>query len=174
MDADALHWLALNRLPALSPAELRALGDERASPRDILAAHAGTAPDWRQVESDLDWLQSPGRHLLTLSTAGYPMRLRHIADPPPVLFVDGDPQLLSSGQLAMVGSRRATPWGVDTAHDFSAELAGLGLTITSGLAVGIDAASHRGAMAAGGRTLAVMAHGLDRVYPRGHGRTPRG
>ena len=173
MDADAPHWLALNRLPPLSPEALRALGDARIAPRDLISAHGRTAADWRQVESDLAWLDVPGRHLVTLSTAAYPARLRQIADPPPVLFVQGDAQILSAAQLAVVGSRRATPCGVETAHELSAELASLGLTITSGLALGIDAAAHRGALVAGGRTVAVMAHGLDRVYPRGHQRLAR-
>ena len=95
MDADAPHWLALNRLPPLSPEALRALGDARIAPRDLISAHGRTAADWRQVESDLAWLDVPGRHLVTLSTAAYPARLRQIADPPPVLFVQGDAQILS-------------------------------------------------------------------------------
>ena len=182
MDAEPAYWLALNRLPALGQAELSALVEGRASPQDIVAAygrrvppgpHRRTAPDWRAVEADLAWLATPGRHLLTLCMPAYPPRLRHIPDPPPVLFVEGDAEILSAAQLAIVGSRRPTPCGVETAHCFSSELAGCGLAITSGLAVGIDAASHRGAMAGGGRTLAVAANGLDTVYPRSHRRLAR-
>ena len=182
MDAEALHWLALNRLPALGQSELCALVAGRASPAQVLAHYrhhktmaSGTrgSPDWRAVDADVAWLASPGRHLITLSMAAYPPSVRQIPDPPPVLFVDGDVEILSTAQIAMVGSRRASPNGVETAHCFSAELANCGLTITSGLALGVDAASHRGALAVGGRTLAVAANGLDMVYPRSHARLAR-
>ena len=182
MDTEPAHWLALNRLPSLGQTELCALAEGRVSPGDVLAAHGRhvtrsrpgrSAPDWRAVEADLDWLAIPGRHLITLATPGFPLCLRHIPDPPPVLFVEGDVETLRAAQIAMVGSRRATPCGVETAHRFSAELAACGLVITSGLAQGVDAASHRGAMAGGGRTVAVAANGLDRVYPRNHRRLAR-
>lgn len=182
MDAEAAHWLALNRLPALEQSELCALLQGRASPIDIVTAHSRrtptgghrrACPDWRAVEADLAWLATPGRHLITLSMSAYPERLRHISDPPPVLFVEGDADVLCAAQLAMVGSRRATPCGVETAHCLSAELSACGLAITSGLALGVDAASHRGAMAGGGSTVAVAANGLDRVYPRSHARLAR-
>jgi len=175
MDAEALHWLALNRLPTLGQSELCALVEGRACPAQVLAHHRHrgkatppTGPDWRAVDADAAWLEAPDRHLITLSMAAYPRVLRQIPDPPPVLFVDGDVTTLAATQLAVVGSRRASPSGVETAHRFSAELATCGLTITSGLALGVDAASHRGALAGGGRTLAVAASGLDRVYPRSH------
>ena len=182
IDAEPAHWLLLNRLPALGQAELSALSKARAGPLDIVAAHRRRAkpgagdratPDWRAVEADLVWLETHGRHLITLAMPSYPTRLREIPDPPPVLFVDGDATLLSTQQVAMVGSRQATPCGQETAHAFSAALAGCGLVITSGLALGVDAASHRGAMAGGGRTLAIAAHGLDSVYPRSHRRLAR-
>lgn len=170
MDTEPAHWLALNRLPDLRGPELRALAEGRLSPRDLLGARGRPATDWRAVERDLAWLAAPGRHLLTLASMTYPAPLRHIPDPPPALFVEGDAQALGLAQLAMVGSRRASPWGVETARAFSAALAARGLIITSGLALGVDAAGHRGAMAAGGRTLAVAANGLDIVYPRRHRR----
>jgi DNA processing protein len=179
MDSEAACWLALNRLPALAQADLDALADGRTCPRDIIDAYgrcSGTvrrrrvAPDWRAVDADLGWLAVPGRYLLTLSMTAYPALLRQIADPPPVLFVQGEVESLSAAQLAVVGSRRATPCGVETAHRLSTELAGCGLVITSGLARGIDAASHRGAISVGGRTVAVAANGLDTVYPRNHRR----
>jgi DNA processing protein len=173
MDAEPAHWLALNRLPSLRGAELRALAEGRVCPRDILDAPGGRATDWRAVEADLVWLAAPDRHLITLTMAAYPTLLRHIPDPPPALFVEGDAPALGLAQVAMVGSRRATPWGVETAHAFSAALAQRGLIITSGLALGVDAAGHRGAMAGGGRTLAVAANGLDMVYPRSHRRLAR-
>ncbi len=126
------------------------------------------APDWGRVEQDLAWLARPGNHLLTWGDALYPPLLRQIARPPPLLFVHGDPACLGAAQIAMVGTRNPTPGGRQTARDFAAYLAGGGVVITSGLALGVDAESHRGALEAGGRTIAVMATGADRIYPSQH------
>ncbi len=145
-----------------SRAELAALGLEAAA-LDYL-----TAGQWPELDRDLEWLKHPDNHALTLHDARYPPLLREIFDAPPVLFVRGTPTLLATPQLAMVGSRNPTPGGAQTAHDFAAHLARAGLTITSGLALGIDAASHRGALAAQGLTIAVAGTGLDRVYPASH------
>jgi DNA processing protein len=165
MQAECAHWLALNRLPALSREVLVALVEGRRSARDIVAT-ACPAANWSAVQADLDWLERPGRHLVTLAMSTYPARLRQIPDPPPVLFVLGDPHALGVAQVAVVGSRRATPCGLETAHALAAALARCGLTVTSGLALGVDTAGHRGALAAGGRSVAVAGNGLDRVYPR--------
>jgi DNA processing protein len=91
--------------------------------------------------------------------------LRQIPYPPPLLFVHGDPDCLRAPQLAIVGTRNPTPPGRETAHRFAAHLAGAGLAITSGLALGIDAAAHQGALSGDGRTIAVMGTSLERVYP---------
>ena len=100
----------------------------------------------------------------------YPPLLREIHDPPPLLYVLGDPALLISPQLAVVGSRRATSAGLRLAHDLSSQLSAAGLLVGSGLALGIDTAAHEGALQEGGRTVAVMATGIDQVYPyRNHG-----
>ena len=115
-----------------------------------------------------NWLNRPDAHLLTPADAGYPALLREIASPPPQLFVRGNVDVLSLPQLAIVGSRNATPGGAETAHSFASHLAARGFCITSGLAEGIDAAAHRGALAARGRTLAVCGTGPDIVYPRQH------
>lgn len=125
-------------------------------------------PDWGKVESDLRWLEQPGRLILTLHDALYPDLLREIPDPPPLLYLQGDAALLNSWQLAMVGSRNPTASGRQTAEDFARYLAGGGLTVTSGLATGIDAAAHKGALKAEGHTIAVVGTGLDRVYPAKH------
>lgn len=124
-------------------------------------------PDWRRVEQDLAWLEQPGNHLLRLDDPRYPPLLRQIPYPPPLLFVHGDPDCLRLPQLAIVGTRNPTPLGRETAQRFAAHLAEFGLLITSGLALGIDAAAHQGALA-GGRTIAVMGTSLDRVYPAKH------
>ena len=106
--------------------------------------------------------------VLTPGDAGYPALLREIPRPPPQLFIRGAVAALSLPQLAIVGSRNATPAGAETARDFASHLAARGFCITSGLAEGIDAAAHRGALAVGGRTLAVCGTGPDIVYPRHH------
>ena len=115
-----------------------------------------------------NWLDRPDAHLLTPADAAYPALLREIASPPPQLFVRGNVDVLSLPQLAIVGSRNATPAGAETAHSFASHLAARGFCITSGLAEGIDAAAHRGALAARGQTLAVCGTGPDIVYPRQH------
>lgn len=166
MTADSADWLALNRMPGRGRAVLCALAEGRVSPGEAVARGGGADP--AGVAADLAWLAAPGRHLVTLVSARYPRRLREIPDPPPVLFVAGDPAVLDRAQIALVGSRRATPLGVETAEALAAGLAERGLCITSGLALGVDAAGHRGAIAAGGHTVAVAGHGLDRVYPRRH------
>jgi DNA processing protein len=115
-----------------------------------------------------NWLDQPDAHRLTPADPAWPALLREIPDPPAELYVRGDPATLSLPQLAIVGSRHATPAGAETAGSFASHLAARGFCITSGLAEGIDAAAHRGALAAGGRTIAVCATGPDIVYPRQH------
>jgi len=119
-------------------------------------------------DSTATWLARDDAHLLTPADAGYPALLREIPSPPPQLFVRGNVDALSLPQLAIVGSRNATPSGAETAQSFASHLAGRGFCITSGLAEGIDAAAHRGALAARGRTVAVCGTGPDIVYPRQH------
>ena len=119
-----------------------------------------------QVRADLAWIRQARATLVPCTSALYPRALACLSDAPPVLYVLGDPRALAPPQLAMVGARSATPTGLALAHALAAELAAAGLTITSGLALGVDAAAHAGALAAGGRTVAVCAHGLDQLYPR--------
>ena len=119
---------------------------------------------------DLAWeAAQPDRQLLFLGGAAYPPQLATLSDAPPVLFVEGDPELLAHAQLAMVGTRAPTPEGEALAAAIAADLASAGLIITSGLALGIDAAAHRGALRGGGPTVAVLGTGMDRTYPRSHG-----
>jgi DNA processing protein len=120
------------------------------------------------VQAELDWLAQPACHVVTLADADYPPLLREIADAPPLLFVRGLRSALTSPQIALVGSRNPTTAGCENAQLFSQSLAHAGLAITSGLALGIDACAHRGALAAHGITIAVAATGLDRVYPSRH------
>lgn len=112
-----------------------------------------------------EWLQQENHHLLKLGDDGYPELLAGIAGPPERLFVIGDPEVLHLPALAIVGSRNPTKGGAQNAFDFARHLAASGFCIVSGLAQGIDAAAHRGALAAGAPTIAFLGHGIDRVYP---------
>ncbi|QWA11742.1 DNA-protecting protein DprA [Sodalis ligni] len=120
------------------------------------------------IEAALRWLEHPGHHFVSFSDEAYPHRLRNLACPPPALFVKGDIGCLNSKQLAMVGSRRYTVYGEQWGSCFAAALSRCGLTITSGLALGIDGISHRAALDAKGRTVAVLGSGLQNVYPAQH------
>ncbi len=120
------------------------------------------------IARDLAWLEGPNRSLLTADDPRYPPQLAAVPGMPPALFVEGDPTVLSQPQVAIVGSRGATAAGRETAFDFAARLAAAGFAITSGLAAGIDGQAHRGALTAGGITIAVCGTGLDRVYPAEH------
>jgi DNA processing protein len=126
-------------------------------------ALTGPAPAW--LPAALDWLAAPGHGLLTLADPDYPPLLKRLSDPPVALFLRGDRALLGEPHFAIVGSRNPTPQGADNAHAFARYLAGCGLVICSGLAAGIDAAAHRGALAAGAPTTAVLGCGPDRIYP---------
>ncbi len=117
------------------------------------------------VQAALEWAQQPDCHLLTLDDADYPARLAEAGSAPLILFARGKRELLARPMLAMVGSRHASEEGMHTAHSFAAELAGRGLTIVSGLAQGIDTATHRGALTGKGSTIAVTGTGIDRVFP---------
>ena len=119
--------------------------------------------------ADIKWLAEAGNHaIVTLDDPQYPDLLRQIDSPPPVLFIQGDIALLQDPQLAMVGSRNPTQGGKNNAYEFAKFLSANGITITSGLALGIDGYSHKGALDAQAPTIAVTATGLDRVYPAKH------
>ncbi|MDY6991548.1 MAG: DNA-processing protein DprA [Pseudomonadota bacterium] len=177
------YWLALARAPGVGPITFARLLQHFGHPQAVLTAHVHQwqqlglkgelvhylqQPDWHAVEKDLAWLAQPKNHLLTWQHPQYPARLRDIHDPPPVLFVHGDCTLLGSAQLAMVGTRNPSRDGERTAFEFAHYLSETQLTITSGLALGIDAASHRGALQDKGYTIAIAGTGLDRVYPAQH------
>jgi len=127
-----------------------------------------TVLEARPEKRDLAWANTANHHLLLWGEAGYPALLGEIPDPPPALFVSGDPDLLSRPQIAIVGARNPTMSGREIAAEFAGFLVGAGFVITSGLALGIDSAAHSGALEVSGRTLAVMGTGPDRVYPRRH------
>jgi len=180
VDARVEAWASLQLLPQV-PARslvtlLKALGGPEqvlASSRSALGAHVPASvaariaqgPEPAALESTLAWLREPGNALIAWDDPDYPQALLTIADPPPALFYRGDRALLNRPALAMVGSRNATAQGRETAEAFALALSAAGLTIVSGLALGIDAAAHRGGLAAPGRSIAVVGTGIDRVYP---------
>ncbi len=114
------------------------------------------------------WLEQPGQHLLMWDDPGYPAMLAEIPDPPPLLFVAGNLALVDKPQLAVIGSRRATPPALGTAAAFSRSLAKAGFVVTSGLALGIDGAAHQAAIDADGATIGVLGSGLEKLYPQRH------
>ena len=173
--------LALARTPGIGSRSLEQLLERFGSPEAVFDAPAGAleefslsqhtrqalqSPDWQQVAEDLRWLERDGHFLLREGDAGWPELLQRIPDPPAILYGRGDPEHLTSPQLAMVGSRNPSATGRETATDFARYLTDLGLTITSGLAAGVDAAAHEGALAAAGPTVGVLGSGPDVVYPR--------
>jgi len=150
----------------------RAIG---ASSHELLAAGLSAtgvrglhSPDLEQQTRCTDWLETADCHVINWLDPRYPPLLREISAAPPLLFVRGDVDALSLPQLAIVGSRSLTPGGGETARRFAAHLVQSGFCITSGMALGIDAAAHRAALAAGGRTIAVFGAGPDIIYPREH------
>ncbi len=125
-------------------------------------------PDWTGVDHAQAWADQPGQHLIFYDAPDYPPWLAQISDPPVLLYVQGDKSFLQRQQLAIVGSRHATPAGSETTFQLAASLARTGFVVVSGLALGIDAAAHRGALSQTGATVAVTGTGLDRVYPARH------
>jgi DNA processing protein len=186
--AERAAWLRLILTPGLGPRTARALLAEFGLPDAIFEASAGSLqrvvpeplarvlaqPPAAAIQNAIgavsEWLAASASHsLLTLADAAYPQALLTTSDPPPALFAIGRVELLNRPAIAIVGSRNATPTGVSNAEGFAGALARVGLTVVSGLALGIDAAAHRGALAAGdASTIAVVGTGIDVVYPTGN------
>lgn len=178
--------LRLHRLPELGPKRFhvlieafgcasKALSAPASAWRSLglpaVSADARRSPQVRDGASEaLAWLDRPAQHLLMWDQPDYPALLAQIDDAPPLLFVAGDPGILEKPQLAMVGSRRASRPGMDTAAAFSRSLASAGFVITSGLALGIDGAAHQAALDVGGQTIGVLGTGLENFYPQRHRR----
>jgi DNA processing protein len=127
-----------------------------------------TDPQKPDISADLAWALESNHRIITLFDESYPAQLKDLPDAPPVLYVRGDPDYLKQPQLAMVGTRNPTAAGRNTAREFASHLSNAGITIVSGLASGIDGASHEGALQGLAGTIAVVAHGLDIVYPAQH------
>lgn len=173
-------WLALCLARGVSHAAVRNLLGRFGSPSAVLAqppaslrsvlspreADAVVAEqDSERVRAALGWLEATDNHLVTLADEDYPRALLEIGDPPPLLYLKGRRDLLNASALAVVGSRNATPQGIKNAEQFAETLSDAGLTIVSGLALGIDAAAHAGGLRGRGSSIAVVGTGLDIVYP---------
>ncbi len=178
------YWLGFSLVPGIGPRRLlllvQAFGDlGRAWQADPTALRdagldADTTDNLLRTRAQLDLdaelakIERVGAHLVTLADSEYPPRLREIDDAPAVLYVRGTLSAADEVALGIVGTRKATAYGRDTATFFARELARQGVTIVSGLAHGIDAAAHQAALTAGGRTIAVFGSGIDRIYPPNH------
>ena len=177
-----IDWLVLAQAPGVGPRTIAQLVQRFGGPGEVLAAgrsallDAGVSaeaiaafrsPDQAAIDAALDWCEREQAAILTPDDPRYPPLLAELDAPPPFLFVRGDTEVLLEPQIAVVGSRNPTQGGIATSREFARYLAGLGITITSGLAIGIDGAAHLGALEAG-RTIAVLGTGPDRVYPATH------
>ena len=184
MSDSLLAWLQLVHArgvgPALIQKLLKGFGsiDQFTHATDSKLASVGVStkvidalnqPDEQRIEADINWLEGGAdRNIVPLDSPHYPPMLSEIPDPPIVLYMRGDPEVLLTPQLAVVGSRKPSITAENHAATLSSELAGFGITITSGLALGVDACAHQAALRADGLTVAVTATGLDRVYPAKH------
>ncbi|WP_229708998.1 DNA-processing protein DprA [Silvimonas iriomotensis] len=177
-------WLRFALVPGIGPRRQSSLLQAFRTPQAALAASfydvcnvlgdnqaarvwctAASAPPSETMLRTREWLDAPGHHLLTLADDAWPASLLDLPDAPAVLFCMGNLALLKQTSLAVVGSRNATPQGIEHAERFAAAVSDAGIGIVSGLAAGIDAAAHRGGLAGPGRTIAVIGTGPERVYP---------
>ncbi|ALM85214.1 DNA-processing protein DprA [Bordetella sp. N] len=202
-------WLRLSLEPGLNPADAYALLGATGLPQHLYASSIADLAQWvpaplarqlaapplpalaARIAAALDWVSRPGHHLLCLADPAYPRSLLDVGDPPPLLYVRGNPAMLCQPALAIVGARNASVDGRDNAHAFARHLAAQGWNIVSGMAAGIDAAAHEGALAVAGNgamtshdrnteggmmsgdtptggTIAVLGTGVDVVYPAQH------
>jgi DNA processing protein len=185
-DIELAAWLRLSLAPGLKPAALRLMLSAFGLPEAILnqppqalagvageaAARAALAPPGSEFDAQLDavnaWRELPGNQVVTLDDPAYPPALLTMPDPPPLLYIKGRLDLLHTRAVALIGSRSATPQGIEDAERFSRELSAAGVTVVSGLALGIDGAAHRGGLDGIGSTVAVIGTGADLVYPAAH------
>lgn len=180
-------WLRLFHLPGLGLKRFQFLLENIGSPEKVLslslkglleiapkslakkiASSGKSVVVQDSLTATRKWLSEPSHHIICRDSTRYPSSLAAIADPPLLLFAKGNPEHLLSPQIAIVGTRSPTPQGKHHAFRLAEELVGCGLTVTSGLALGIDGEAHKGALSGKGVTVAVVATGLDRVYPERH------
>jgi len=177
------YLLALNRCPTIGPRTLMKLQERWPELKDMFVlkesaleqaglpkklAQAISQCTLKATEDDLRWEEGENHHLLTWDDPFYPSPLKEIHAPPPVLYAKGELSCLKQNMLGMVGTRKPSPTGRETARTFAKQLASLGFNIVSGLAYGIDAEAHQGCLAVGGPTIAVMGTGIDHIYHKTH------
>lgn len=176
-------WLRLTHIPGIGGETQRRLLRAFGTPEEIFSADwhtlagiigmeksrsvLGTDPK-AAIDAALTWASTSDHFIVTLGSPQYPPVLLEIPDPPTLLYVKGRVDLLGTAAIAVVGSRNPTPQGIETARRFGGALVQSGLTVVSGLALGIDAAAHRGVLEANGPTIAVIGTGIDRTYPASH------
>jgi DNA processing protein len=181
MDNDAIYWLGLSRIQGLGVRRAHKLVGHFGSPKGAYMAsltelEASGLPaavcqsvfaqaGLKEAEKEIEAAEKAGCQLIDFESSAYPPLLRQIEDPPLVLYVKGDVQALSGHCLAVVGSRRASAYGLQVARRLSRDLAERNLVIVSGLARGIDSAAHHGALEGKGKTIAVQGRGMDGIYP---------
>ena len=180
-DADLAAWIRLSLVPGLGGQSLRKLLGAFGLPPNILragrsalagivsadvAARMLSDADAAAVDAALEWAAADGHAVVTLADGDYPRPLLETPDPPALLYLRGRRELLARTGLAVVGSRNATPQGAGNAEQFARAFSSAGLTIVSGLALGIDAAAHRGGLDGAGSTIAVLGTGADILYPQ--------
>jgi DNA processing protein len=178
-------WIKLWRVSGVGAKYFQRLLESFDSPKDVFNSpstslkHAGISQnladailddkDSDSATADLEWLNTADNHyIITIHCPEYPALLKQIDSPPPILYVHGNLSIINDPQLAIVGSRNPTQSGMTSAYDFAKYLGQTGLCITSGLALGIDGSAHQGALDANAPTIAVIATGIDRVYPAKH------
>lgn len=182
-DTQLKYWLALNEVPGIGGVRAQKLLQHISLP-ELFTATAATLqslglnpkqqkafirPNWDTIDDHLNWqAQGSNRYIISAEDERYPTQLKNIPTPPMLLYIEGDISTLNSPQIAMVGSRNPSFYGKRYAHSFAHSLVEKGITVTSGLALGIDSECHRSALDAGGQTLAVLGTGLANIYPKRH------
>ncbi len=182
MEDDIFYWLALNLIPGVGSIIFKRLLDRFNTPEAVFSApikellkieglgekianEIKKGPDQKKIEKELKIIRELGIKIIKIKDDYYPNRLKDIYDPPPLLFVRGEIKKEDELAVAIVGSRKTSPYGREVTEKLSSELAKNGVTIISGMARGIDTVAHKGAISVGGRTIAVLGCGVDVIYP---------
>lgn len=175
------YWLTLTQIPEIGVAYIKKLLAHFHSPKNICCAAKSELQKWRLNDTQIDVIKNPNKtwikialqwrekenhYIIPLNDSRYPHLLSEISTPPIILYVEGEIDILSQPQIALVGSRNPSHTGLELSTEFAFMLSKAGLIITSGLALGVDAASHQGALNAGGKTIAVLGSGLQKIYPK--------
>lgn len=177
-----LNWIALNSIKGIGPVRIKKLLEKYGSPEAVFRespstiAKEGIIPEscisefnnpalFKEAEEQIKLAQKIDARIITLADKNYPVYLKEIFAPPPVLYVKGNPSSFTNHAVAVVGTRTPTPYGKSVAASITRELVGCNLTIVSGLALGIDSAAHEACLENGGFTIAVLGCGVDRIYP---------